>query len=69
MGIRQSVDTSHKKIVVVGAGYGGAYLAYKLLSNNVGTTTIIEPRDFTFHCLGALRFSVDESKCRKKSGC
>ena len=62
MGNFSSVDTSDKKIVIVGGGYGGSYLAYKLISNNVGTTTLIEPRDYTFHSIGALRAAVDESK-------
>ena len=62
MGAFYSVDTSDKKIVVIGGGYGGSYLAHKLLSKNIGTTTLVEPQEFSFHCIGALRASVDESE-------
>lgn len=62
MGSGPSVDTSHKEIVIVGAGYSGAYLAHKLVSGNVGKVTLVDPKEGMFHSIGALRAAVDESK-------
>ena len=50
-----------KHIVIIGGGYGGAYLAYKLVSENVGKVSLVEPKECFFHCIGALRTAVDKS--------
>jgi len=62
MGSGPSVDTSNKEIVVIGGGYGGSFLAQKLVKGNIGKVTLVEPRDGLVHNIGALRVVVDESK-------
>ena len=62
MGSGTSVDTSNKEIVVIGGGYGGSLLAHKLVKENVGKVTLVEPRDGMFHSIGALRTVVDEGE-------
>lgn len=51
----------YRHIVIVGGGYGGAYLAYKLVSEKIGKVSLIDPKDYSFHCIGALRTAVDPS--------
>ena len=60
MGSGPSVDTSNKKIVIVGGGYGGSYLAHKLVAGNIGKVTLVEPREGMFHSMGALRTVVEK---------
>lgn len=62
MGGKQSSDIANKQIVIIGGGYGGSHLAYRLIKKNIGKVTLIEPKDGLFHNIGALRTVVDESK-------
>lgn len=62
MGSGPSVDTSNKEIVIIGGGYGGSFLAHKLVSKNIGQVKLIEPKDGMFHSIGALRTAVDGRK-------
>ncbi|CAK8690672.1 unnamed protein product [Clavelina lepadiformis] len=49
------------KVVIVGGGYGGAYLGYKIIKENLCKVTVIDPKDGMFHNVGALRTLVDKS--------
>ena len=62
MGSGPSVDTSNKKIVIIGGGYGGAFLAHKLVTKEIGQVKLIEPKEGMFHSIGALRTAVDGRK-------
>ena len=60
MGGSQSFP-QEKKIVVVGGGYGGAYLAVDLLKANANFT-LIDEKSYFYHNVASVRAVVDEGK-------
>ena len=52
----QTVD-----VVIIGCGYGGLQLAHDFKQAGV-KFTIIEPKEYFHHCVGALRASVYSGK-------
>ena len=53
------IDQRH--VVIIGGGYGGMELASLLMKWNV-PFTLIDPKEYFHHNVGALRAVVDESK-------
>ena len=59
MGSSVSKDQLNKKnVVIVGGGYGGMELASQLLKLGI-PFTLIDPKEYFHHCVGALRCAVD----------
>nr|CAB3220703.1 apoptosis-inducing factor 2-like [Phallusia mammillata] len=52
-------------VVVVGGGYCGALLAYKIKKSNLCKVTMIDPKDAMVHSIGALRCVVEEDFTKK----
>ena len=62
MGSSLSKDQLNKKhVVIVGGGYGGMELASELLKSGI-PFTLIDPKEYFHHNVGALRAVVDEGK-------
>ena len=59
MGSSSSVVADNSEhVVIIGGGYGGLLLAYKLLKRNQCKVTLVDPKDCMVHFVGALRSSV-----------
>ena len=64
MGLSQSVSQStlmERHVVIIGGGYGGIELATTLKKWNV-PFTLIDPKEYFHHNVGALRAIVDEGR-------
>lgn len=48
-----------KKVVVIGAGYAGATVAYALEKKSDFEVTVIDPKDFFYHTFGGIRNVAD----------
>ena len=65
MGSSLSKDQLNKKhVVIVGGGYGGMELASELLKSGI-PFTLIDPKEYFHHCVGALRCAVDPNFTQK----
>jgi len=65
MGSSVSKDQLNKKnVVIVGGGYGGMELASQLLKLGI-PFTLIDPKEYFHHCVGALRCAVDPNFTNK----
>ena len=57
----QSTQVGHRHVVIIGGGYGGVELA-SLLKKWKIPFTLIDPKEYFHHNVGALRAVVDEGK-------
>ena len=56
---KELVESRH--IVIIGGGYGGMHLGCLLQEWGV-PFTLVDPKEYFHHCVGALRGVVDQSK-------
>ena len=57
----QSTQVEHRHVVIIGGGYGGVELASILKKWKI-PFTLIDPKEYFHHNVGALRAVVDDSK-------
>ena len=57
----QSNKLDHRHVVVIGGGYGGVEVASILKKWKI-PFTLIDPKEYFHHNVGALRAVIDESK-------
>ena len=57
----QPSQINQRHVVIIGGGYGGMELASLLMKWSV-PFTLIDPKEYFHHNVGALRAVVDESK-------
>ena len=60
----QSTQITNRHVVIIGGGYGGVELA-SLLKKWKVPFTLIDPKEYFHHNVGALRAVIDEGKLKR----